>query len=469
MDNAVDAAELEDRLVRFATGLRWDAVPAATQERVRDLWLDAIANAVAGRDADTTRQAEAVLRRLTGDGDSTVLGGAPAAELAAVHLNGHQITVLTMCDVYRPALCHITPVVVPVVVAVAEQLPGVTGEQVLTAFTVGLEVTARLGLAIDYPTFRARGWHSPGVIGPFGAAAAAGHLLGFDEDTLRGAFGLAGSQASGTFAALGTSAVKFHQARGATSGLLAARFAAGGLGGTPTPLSHTDGGLLTTWTDGGDPAAGVDGLGERFELEQIAMRRWPASSSLQTLIEAALAARERVDPADVDELVVHLPAASYAMCAAMGWGDALEAMQSARYVAATVLREGRCWLEQYGDGARSDHPTTRFATERVRVECDPDLPPAGVVLDVRRHGRSHLEVRRDIPRGDPRNPLTRADIEDKLASALDTHPTGLVDGDVAGLVDGDVAGSVDGDVAGLSAFDTVVDAGALLRRLGAAS
>src|SRR5207245_1277784 len=73
--------------------------------------------------------------------------------------------------------------------------------------------------------FRAKGWHGPGVLGPFGAAAAVGRLRRFDTETMAKAFGLAGSQAAGTFAAWGTPTVKFHQCRGALSGLLAALLA----------------------------------------------------------------------------------------------------------------------------------------------------------------------------------------------------------------------------------------------------
>ena len=87
----------------------------------------------------------------------------------------------------------------------------------------------------------------PGVIGPFGAAAAAGRLLGFDEDTMARAFGLAGSQAAGTFAAWGTPTVKFHQCRGALSGLMAALLAQQGFLATREFLTTPDGGLYSTY------------------------------------------------------------------------------------------------------------------------------------------------------------------------------------------------------------------------------
>ena len=91
----------------------------------------------------------------------------------------------------------------------------------LLAVATGLEVATRVAVGTNYPAFRNRGWHSPGVVGPFGAAAAVGKLLSLDAERQRNAFGLAGSQSAGTFAHWGTPTIKFHQCRGAVSGLLA--------------------------------------------------------------------------------------------------------------------------------------------------------------------------------------------------------------------------------------------------------
>jgi 2-methylcitrate dehydratase PrpD len=294
---------------------------------------------------------------------------------SAAFVNGFQITAFTMCDVYRPALCHVTPEVVPAVLAVAER-DGVPGTTVLAALAVGLEVTTRLGLGIDYPRFRANGWHAPGVIGTIGAAAAAARVLGLDDRRTRQAMGLGVSQAAGTFAAIGTPAVKFHQARGAVSGLWAASFAANGIGGSERALTHPDGGLFETYAGGGRPDRVLDRLGEEWQLEQISLRRWPAASSLQSLVDCMLVA-EAHGLDGVESVEVTLPQASYDLCAARGWDDQLSAMQSARYVAAVVLRDGQCWIDQFTNRRRADHAIDGFARNRVTVHCDPDLPTAG--------------------------------------------------------------------------------------------
>ena len=64
----------------------------------------------------------------------------------------------------------------PPALAIAER-DGLSGRDLLVALAAGCEVTTRVGLGLDYPEFRKRGWHGPGVIGPFGAAAAVGRLL----------------------------------------------------------------------------------------------------------------------------------------------------------------------------------------------------------------------------------------------------------------------------------------------------
>src|SRR4029077_2725510 len=108
----------------------------------------------------------------------------------------------------------------------------------ICAVAAGFETTVRVGLGTRYPAFRAKGWHSPGVIGPFGGAAAAGKLLGLDAERQRNGLGLAGSQSAGTFAHWGTPTIKFHQSRGALSGLLAAVLAGTGFLSSTEVLNH---------------------------------------------------------------------------------------------------------------------------------------------------------------------------------------------------------------------------------------
>src|SRR5215467_4449860 len=301
-------------LADFAARLRYGDLPQRSLAHCKNLILDALACALAGYQGEETDQVRAVASALAQGEESSVIGGAPLSLVGATLLNGYLITAVTMCDVHRPTMTHVTPEIVPPALAIAER-DDLPGRDLLVAIAAGCEVTTRIGLGLDYPAFRARGWHGPGIIGPFGAAAAVGSLLKFDAAMMARAFGLAGSQAAGTFAAWGTPTVKFHQCRGAVSGLLAALLAEQGFVATREFLTAKDGGLYNSYAEGGKAELATAELGRRFELEQIALRLWPSASLLQGMNTALfdLIAQEAPEPARVRKLLVSLSKPAFDM------------------------------------------------------------------------------------------------------------------------------------------------------------
>jgi 2-methylcitrate dehydratase PrpD len=405
-------------LARFVAGLEYGRIPEPVRERVKDIILDTLASAIAGRQGDETKQIRALATALGSSREATVIGGEQLSLAGTTLLNGYLITAVTVCDVHRPTLCHTTPQVVPPALAVAER-NGANGRALITGVAAGLETTVRVGLGTNYPAFRAKGWHSPGVIGPFGGAAAAGKLLGLDAERQRNAFGLAGSQSAGTFAHWGTPTIKFHQSRGALSGLMAALLAEQGFLSSAEILAHKDGGLFNTYSDGGRPDAVVAELGSRWQLEQIALRLWPAASSIQTVITGLLALikAHELKPAQIAGVRVGLSKTVYDMHGTLPWNDKFRALLSTPYVTAIVLHDRRCWLEQFEPARYRDPAVDAFARERVKVEIDPEVQGTGAAIEIRTvDGAVHTD-RRAAPKGDPSDPLTRAEIEDKLRTA----------------------------------------------------
>src|SRR6266567_6773508 len=218
------SGDVTEVLAGFAASLQYDDLPGHVRGHCKNVLLDTLACAVAGHRGEDTKQLAALASGLAQSNESSGIGGDRLSLAGATILNGYLVSAVTMCDVHRSTLTHVTPEVIPPALAIAER-DGLPGRDLLVAIAAGCEVTTRIGIGLDYPTFRARGFHGPGVLGPFGAAAAVGRLRGFDAETMAKAFGLAGSQAAGTFAAWGTPTVKFHQCRGALSGLLAALLA----------------------------------------------------------------------------------------------------------------------------------------------------------------------------------------------------------------------------------------------------
>ena len=410
------AGDVTQALARFAAELRHDDIPETVREYCKDLLLDAMACAVAGNQGEETHQVQALASALAQSSESSVIGGDRLSLAGATLLNGYLITAVTMCDVHRSTLTHITPEVVPPALAIAER-DGLSGRELLIALASGFETTTRIGIGLDFPAFRARGWHGPGVIGPFGAAAAVGRLLEFDADTMARAFGLAGSQAAGTFAAWGTPTVKFHQCRGAVSGLMAALLAQQKFVATREFLTAHDGGLYRTYTNGGRPEAVTADLGRRWELEQIALRPWPSASTIQGLITAMfdLVEKNAIDAAQVKKLRISVGKTAFDMHGIFPrYQGKFEALLSIHYAAAVILHDRQLTLDQFEPARYNDAGLRRFSAEQVDVVCDPALNGVQAIVEAETSAGARHSSRCDFPRGSPENRLTRPQVIEKF-------------------------------------------------------
>ena len=400
----------------FASELRCDDIPHHVRERCKDLLLDALACALAGYEGEDTPKVSRFAAALGQSQESSIIGGGRLSLTGATALNGFLITAVSLCDVYRPTATHLQPVVVPPALAIAER-EDASGRDLLTALTVGFEVTTRIGAGLDYRAFRQRGWHGPGVIGPFGAAAAVGRLLRFDADKMAMAFGLAGSQAAGTFAAWGTSSVKFHQFRGALSGLMAALLAEQDFVATRQFLTAPDGGFYSTYSGGVATNAATEGLRERWELEQIALRPWPTSAANQAFVSALfeLIQQHNLYADGVSRLRIHLSKASFdAYAHRRTISGKWEASGSVYYTAAIVLFDRELWMDQFELERYNDPDVRRFALERVELVADAGLTGVQAIVDVETKAGATLTARCDEPKGTPENRMTRAEIEAKF-------------------------------------------------------
>ena len=410
------SAEATQSLAGFAATLKYDDIPERVRDHCRKLLLDALACAAAGHLGEETPQMAALAGALAQSRESSVIGGGRLSLAGATLLNGYLITAVTMCDVHRATMTHVTPVIVPPALAVAER-DGIGGQDLLVALAAGFEVTTRIGIGLDYPAFRARGWHGPGVIGPFGAAAAVGRLRGVDAGTMARAFGLAGSQAAGTFAAWGTPTVKFHQCRGALSGLMAALLAEQNFIATKEFLTAKDGGLYATYANGGKPERVTDELCRRWELEQIALRLWPSASLIQGLNSALfdLIDTHPIQPDQVRTLRIALSETAFEMHGKLArYKGKFEALISGHYTAAAILHDQALTLAQFEPARYDDPKLRRAAAEQVEIRPDPALSGTEAVVELDLRDGSTLSARADHPRGSPERPLSWAQIEKKF-------------------------------------------------------
>ena len=406
-----------ETLAAFAAGHSAEALPASARVAARNLLLDSVACALASDFSDETDVYAQFARAAGGAGQSSIIGSAERlSPLGASLLNAYQITAATVCDTYVPAHVHITPEIVPPALAIAER-DGASGAALLGAIAIGSEVAVRVAAGINYAVAGPRGWHMPGIVGPFGAAAAVGRILGLAPLQMRNALGLAGSQSAGTWASWGTPTVKFHQSRGAGSGLLAALLAQTGFTASADILTHRDGGILNAYSDGGRPGAITQALGTAWEFEEIALRIWPGGTPLQPTLTAAFDLLRSAAPdfgAIARVRIEVSPDVHEAHARFVRPKGTFEALLSFHFAVASALRDGSFWLTSLSSAQIEDPAIVAFMADRMEIVANPAIPRQVSIVTIEMTDGRKLVARADAAKGTRANPATVEDLRGKF-------------------------------------------------------
>ena len=303
------------QLADFAAGLKLADVPEDVRNRAKLIMLDGFGCGLFGANLEWTRILAGVVGKLEPDGGrhSVWGGGGTATAVNAALLNGTMIQGYELDDA-NPASIHSCAAVLPAALAAAELVgtENVDGETLLTAIIAGFEVGPRVGLCMNGNKMLVRGWHTPGIFGPFPAAVAAGIVLGLDGEQIYHAFGIAGAQASGIMAAqFGSMVKRMLSAKAAQSGLYSALLAADGFTGIEDVFEETYGGYCTTFTqtaDQFDLSALTSELGTRWETMRISIKRHAAVGTNLSALDAIEELMEEtgVTATDVERITVRM-------------------------------------------------------------------------------------------------------------------------------------------------------------------
>jgi 2-methylcitrate dehydratase PrpD len=208
----------------------------------------------------------------------------------AAMVNGAMAHALDYEDAFDLAPLHPNASLLPAALAALESRGSpCSGREFLTAVALGCDLVCRLGLSLQRP-LESGGWYPPPILGAFGATLAAGRLAGLDERQLRDAWSLLLAQNScpGEIKFSPDSTLRaVREAFPAGAAIASVELAARGVRGFDAPLEGKA--AFYALFAGGqyDPGALLDGLGERFWIEQLSFKRWPCCRGTHAYIEAA--------------------------------------------------------------------------------------------------------------------------------------------------------------------------------------
>lgn len=406
------------RLARFALGLRFDAIAEEALARAKLHILDSLGIGLASSTFDFGRRTVDALAALAGAGPYPVLGMQTDLPLRdALLANGTLIHGLDFDDTHSGAVVHTSTSAVPIALW-AGRHHAATGREALAAYLVAVESASRIGQAAQ-GGFHQRGFHPTGLVGIFGATLAAGRLAGLDEQQLAHAQGIALSMASGSLEFLedGAWTKRMHPGWAAAAAVTACALARGGFTGPSRPYEGRFG-LFSSYLgaqSAGQASACAAGLGESWEMLNVALKPYPACHYNHAFIDAALELRRRYGFAaeDVQSVQALIGAQQVAVVCEPEAdkrrpANSYQAQFSVHYAIAAALVHGRFTLDELGEEALREARVLRLM-DCTGYAADPHTAfpryYSGEVVLRLRDGRE-LRHREAVNRGAAPRPLS---------------------------------------------------------------
>jgi 2-methylcitrate dehydratase PrpD len=412
-------------LATFATDTDGQEIPAAVRGRAVHHILDAVGIAYASTRHDFAHRTLTAFRGLGDAGSSVVIGmpGRLSPRDAAV-VNGLLCHGLDFDDTHSGGVIHPTASVFPAVFAAAS-VAGATGQELVSAYIIGVEAAARLG-AVAKGGFHQVGFHPTSLIGVFACTLAIGRILGLTVAQLEMAQGIALSLASGSLEFLEDGAwnKRLHPGWAAHAGLTAAALAREGFVGVSHPYDGRFGlyrSYLGPAFENCDLGAATAGLGETWEMLNTAIKPFPACHFTHASIDAALLLVESIGepsrirsinaivPGEVVKTVCEpevnkkIPSNSY------------DAKFSLPFLIAAALHRRRLTLAELEPDTIND-PDILATAAKVSYSIDPNSPfphaYSGELRIVLEDG-SELTHREELNRGSAGRPLSNEEIIEK--------------------------------------------------------
>jgi len=414
--NNAGAPTVSEALARWVAGLGFDQLPDGVVRMARRCLLDTLGCALQGA---TTPEAALLLKvreDLGGSGPCTVWGkpGSAPAQAAAL-LNGTHAHLRELDDVGCGG--HAGACQVPAALAAAE-LAGADGRAVLLGLVAGHEIASRLTDAASYDTMTLGGWHTTGVYGALGAAAAAARVMGLDAADTAHALGLAGSYVGGTWAFMADGAMskRIHPGKSAETGLTAAVLARRGVTGPREVLDAAWGGLFETYVPGqADHQAPIKDLGSGFRIMKKGVKPYPVCWGINSAADSMLKLRAEhaLTAGTVRRVRVVLSEMSRRMIGTKRVETVLDAQMSVAYALAWIILRGRLTLDEFTADALRD-PGVRALMGKIHLEVDPAAHGERQTVEVETTDGRRVSSRVEIPRGHWDDPLSDGDLRDKF-------------------------------------------------------
>ena len=416
------------RMSRWAADLEYEHLSAEAVYQAKRFFLDSMGCALGGYQQHDVKIALEVLDEIAAPGRATVIGtGRRIDPVYAAFANALMIRCMDYNDIYWKQDPSHPSDIFPAAIAGCERSQS-GGKELIVGLVLGHEFEMRLCEAA-FPGIRERGWHHA-TLTAFVSPIVAGRALHLGWEQIQHAIGISASRhcTLGAVTAGKLTMMKNTVDPMATqSGVLAALLAEKGYSGPEHVIDGKEG-LTHVFKPEWKLNLLTDGLGESWRITRCGMKAFPTEALTHTPISAVLELVKSNDlrPEQVEKIQIRSLARAADILSDPSKYDPRTketADHSLPYVIAAALVERQVTPVQFTATKIMD-PRIREQLQKIEVVADPEIEkvfPAlqRVIVHINtKDGRSYSK-QLDFPKGDPRNPLTDQEVEEKFAALAD--------------------------------------------------
>ena len=410
-------------MARWATDLSYDDLGEQAIHEAKRYLLDSLGCAFGGYRQEDARIALAVLKEVGGDCSATVIGSGEKTDPVSASLaNALMVRVMDYNDIYWQQDPSHPSDIIPAAMACGERA-GRNGMDLIVGIVLGHEFKMRLCEAA-FPGISERGWHHA-TLTAFVSPIVASWMLGLTWEQCQHAIGISASRhcTLGAVTAGKLTMMKNTVDPMATqSGVLAALLAEKGYTGPEHVIDGKEG-LAHCYGPEWKLEVLVDGLGESWRIERCGMKAFPTEALTHAPISAVLdiVIENDLAPEVVEKVHIRSLARAADILADPSKYDPRSketADHSLPYVIAAAVADRQVTPAQFEQDKIMD-PRIREQLHKVEVVADPAIEAVfpklqRVIVTIHTTDGREFTKQLDYPKGDPRNPLTDQEVEEKF-------------------------------------------------------
>ncbi len=416
-----------EKLVTYVSETNYDSLPKEVIDETKKFILDTIGVGLAGAREPGCKEVVDLVKKWSSNnaGSTIIYYGDKVSPPDASFANSVMMHALDFDDTLDSSAMHAHVSSLPAALAMAETKGKVNGKEFITAVTLGVDITCRIGSAILSPL----SWIRTATCGSFGAAASTAKILNGGEKEILNTLGIVYSQTAGNAQCLvdGGLVKRMQPGFSVRSAVLSAALASQGVTGA-TNVFMGEYGFFKLYERGKVKEEKVtENLGDHFGVMDLSIKPYPCCRMTHASIDAALELynAQHIDLEGVAEIVVYVSKMVSDMVGGpftIRSNPQVDAQFSIPYTVAVALKKGKVFVDDFiSDTVRKESSLLGLA-KKIRVLIDPelsanDISSANMVIRML-NGKS-ISFKVNTLKGSPLRPMTFNECADKFKKCIE--------------------------------------------------